>query len=188
MIIIDEIVVDEAILKTYFSCCLEICHGHCCATGDFGAPISEEDVKIIDKHLKAIEQYLPEENIKLIKKNGYTETYRSGSSCVESLYDNGPCVFSYKNKEITKCAIHTYCVNVGIDPVQIKPISCSLFPIRVIRLGKIISLRYCQYSECKSALRGSTPVFHTCKKALVKMLGKQWYKKLEKTFSQTGRT
>lgn len=178
MIIIDEIVVDDAILKTHFSCCLEICHGHCCATGDFGAPISEEDVEIIDKHLKAIEQYLPDKNIKIIKKNGYTETYRSGSLCIESLYDDGPCVFSYKHEGITKCAIHTYCVNTEIDPVQIKPLSCSLFPIRVIRLGKIISLRYCQYSECKPALGGSTPVFQTCKKGLIRMFDNQWYEKL----------
>ncbi len=179
MLIIDKIVVDEAILKTNFSCCLEVCHGTCCATGDFGAPISDDDVKIIDKHLKGIEQYLPAENIKLIRKNGYTETYRSGDLCVESLYDNGPCVFSYEHEGITKCAIHTYCVKNQIDPVQIKPISCSLFPIRVRRLGEIISLRYCQYSECKSALRGTIPVFQTCKKALIRMLGSQWYKKLE---------
>ena len=184
MLIIDKIVVDEAILKTNFSCCLEVCHGSCCATGDYGAPLNEEDVKIIDEHLKGIEQYLPEKNIKLIKKNGYAETYRSGSLSVESLYNDGPCVFSYNDGEITKCAIHTYCVNAKIDPAQIKPISCSLFPIRVRQLGEIISLRYCQYSECKSALRGSTPVFQTCKKSLIRMLGNQWFEKLEKCYEE----
>ena len=182
MIIIDEIVVDKAILKTSFSCCLETCHGTCCATGDFGAPLTKEDVGIIDKHLKGIKRYLPDKNIKLIEKNGYAETYRSGSLCVESLYDDGPCIFSYSDGEITKCAIHTYCLENQIDPVQIKPISCSLFPIRVRQLGKIISLKYCQYPECKSALKGTTPVFQTCKSALIRMFGNQWYEKLEKCY------
>jgi len=42
-------IVSEDILEKDFVCNLSKCHGACCVDGDAGAPLSEEETKIIEE-------------------------------------------------------------------------------------------------------------------------------------------
>ena len=44
MIIIDEILISDAVIDEHFLCNLKACKGACCWEGDFGAPLEKEEM------------------------------------------------------------------------------------------------------------------------------------------------
>ena len=49
MILIDDILVSDDVVKKDFVCNLQKCKGACCVEGDSGAPIEPEERKILKK-------------------------------------------------------------------------------------------------------------------------------------------
>ena len=175
---IDGISVSNDLHKIKFTCDLEKCKGACCTMeSEYGAPIHESEIKIIEDLLPAIWDYLPKKSQKEIKKNGFHE-FKEELHMIRSV-NNRDCVFVYYDNSIAKCAIEKAYYEGKVD--YVKPISCHLFPIRISDFGGPV-LRYEEYSECKDALikglNTNLSVAQFCALPLERAFGKDWKNKI----------
>ena len=61
MIAIDNVLLSDQVVEEQFVCDLNACKGGCCVDGDCGAPLTEEETKIIAKVYPTVKPYqLPE--------------------------------------------------------------------------------------------------------------------------------
>jgi hypothetical protein len=172
---VEDVLVRPEIAATKFACDLGKCKGACCTLeSPFGAPLAENEVKIIQDILPAVKKYLPEEHLKSLEIDGFYEVF-SGEVMTRTV-DKKSCVFVYFEGNIAKCAIEKAYINNEID--FRKPLSCHLFPIRVSVFGDQV-LRYEKFSECEPALengnKNNVTIAEFCKDSLVRAFGQNWY-------------
>lgn len=177
---IDSILVNTEIMETNFVCDLSKCKGACCTMESrYGAPLTEDEVEIINKYLPVIKEYLPIEHIREIEKNGFW--FRIYDEIMTRSLNNRACVFVTYEGDIAKCGIEKAYRDGKID--FIKPLSCHLFPIRISNFGGPV-LRFEKYSECSPALekgkKSLTKIFDFCRNALERAYGKDWFSKTKK--------
>jgi hypothetical protein len=175
---IDDVIVNNDIFDTKFTCDLAKCKGACCTMeSDYGAPVTRLEIDKIEKILDVVKKNLPKEHVKAIEKEGYWEE-KFGQLLTKSV-DKKSCVFVYFDGDIAKCGIEKAYREGKTD--FIKPLSCHLFPIRVSDLGGPI-LRYEEYSECQPALekgnKTKLSIFEFCKEALERKFNKSWIQKV----------
>lgn len=176
---IDGLLVNEEILTTKFTCDLSKCKGACCTMkSDYGAPVTDTEISMIDKNLGVIKEYLPSEHLKQIEKNGFWEE-KEGILMTRS-YKKQACVFVYYDGDIAKCGIERAYRDGRID--FLKPISCHLFPVRVRDFGGPV-LRFEKYDECSPALKKGQKtglnVLEFCNEALTRAYGSESIAKLQ---------
>ena len=70
MLQIDDTIISLDLLDECFVCDLDICKGICCIEGDDGAPLEEDEVRIIENLLPIIWDDLTEKSKAVIKKQG----------------------------------------------------------------------------------------------------------------------
>ncbi|MBI1305039.1 MAG: DUF3109 family protein [Bacteroidetes bacterium] len=177
MIIHEDTLISDELLSEHFACNLKACKGACCIEGDKGAPLSREEVEIIEKNLPEILNHLEEENREFIKENGFYEADFDGELVTTCLPD-GRCAFVRKgNDGVLTCGIeHTYYQN-RID--FIKPISCHLYPVRIREFETYTALNYHRWPICSPACdKGQMEgikVFEFVETALRRRFGDSWY-------------
>jgi hypothetical protein len=172
---VEDVLVRPEVADTYFACDLEKCKGACCTLeSEFGAPLLDEELKILEDILPIVKKYLPEEHIEEIEKNGFYAV-KSGEPMTQTI-NREACVFVYFDGDIAKCAIEKAFNNNEIS--FRKPLSCHLFPIRVSRFGDEV-LRYEKFSECHPALENGAKqkvtIAQFCKDSLIRAFGSNWY-------------
>lgn len=177
---IDDIFVNSELIETKFTCDLGKCKGACCTMeSQFGAPLLESEIEVIENILPIVKKYLPKKNIKVIEKKGFYE--EKMETLMTTSVDNRDCVFIYYEGDIAKCAIEKAYYNGEVDFK--KPISCHLFPIRVSDFGGPI-LRFEEYDICKCALekgkKTNLSVLEFCQESLGRAFGEEWLNKLKK--------
>ena len=155
----------------------------CCVEGDAGAPLSKEEVNILEKEIENINPYLTEEGKEVITQNGISTTDKDGDF-VTPLVKNKQCAFAtYTNEGIVSCGIEQ-AWKAGKTGFR-KPISCHLYPIRINQLKEYLALNYHQWDICspaiKCGLRSQTKIYEFLKDALIRRFGEQWYAELEIT-------
>jgi hypothetical protein len=175
---VDNIIINDEVFTTSFTCDLNACKGACCTMpSEFGAPITKKEINIVEKILDVIYDYLPEENVNCIKENGFWEE-KYDDLMIKSIKSKD-CVFSYYEGDVAKCAIEKAYFDDKID--FRKPISCHLFPIRINDFGGPV-LKFEEYDECKPALKlgekTGISVLEFCKDALIRAYGEDFYSKL----------
>lgn len=179
MIIVDEILVSDALKDTFFACNLHACHGDCCVEGDAGAPLEENEISILEDYLDDIKPYMDEEGIQVVEKTGVFD-YDIEGDYATPLVNDRACAFLYEENEIRYCAIEK-AWSEGKIPFQ-KPVSCHLYPIRLDKVGDTIAVNYHKWTICAPALvAGKTkgePLYVYLKAPLVRKFGNQWYEKL----------
>ncbi|WP_234697368.1 DUF3109 family protein [Candidatus Kryptonium thompsonii] len=186
-IFIDGIYVDPEIATSYFACDLDKCKGACCFMyGDFGAPLLEEEIEIIQDALPIVKKYLPERNIAYIEKNGFYE--KSDIGYATTCIDKKECVFVYWENGTAKCSFEKAFLKGEIS--FRKPASCHLFPLRNYGLngasigGEI--LKYVKINECEPAVKKgkkeNIKLYEFLKPALIRYFGQEWYNKMLKEF------
>jgi len=176
---LEKYIIDDRIFSVKFSCDLGKCKGACCTLkGAGGAPILNEEVKIIKKNLPVVEKYLSKENIDVIEKQGFLVGEKDDYS-INSV-DYKDCVFVFYEEGIAKCSFQKAYNNGETD--FIKPISCHLFPVRIYGRDRKI-IRYEELYECGDALdKGESEnlsVFEFAKIPLEREYGKEFYKELK---------
>ncbi|MEW6507732.1 MAG: DUF3109 family protein [Bacteroidota bacterium] len=176
---IDAVMINTELMELKFSCDLEKCKGACCTMeSEFGAPITQEEIEIIDRILPVVKEYLPGEHVNEINKNGFWIN-RFDQFMTRSL-NNRACVFVVFENEIAKCGIEKAFCDGKVDFV--KPISCHLFPIRINKFGGDV-IRFEKYDECSPALlkgiKKGTTVIDFCRDALERLYGREWFSKLK---------
>jgi hypothetical protein len=181
MLQIDDTIISLNLLDEYFSCDLAACKGCCCIEGDAGAPLEEDEVKIIEELLPVLWDDLPEKSKAVINKQGASYIDRDGEA-VTSIVDGRECVFTYTDeKGLCKCAIEKACREGKTD--FYKPVSCHLYPVRVQKYAHFTAVNYHEWSicDCARALgkKERVPAYRFLKEALVRKFGKAWFQQLE---------
>jgi hypothetical protein len=180
MIFFDNTLISLEIFKQQFICHLPKCHGSCCSEGDYGAPLTTEELEIIEANLGAIKTCMTGEGIEMLQEKGFHEPDPFGEPVTKCIR-NKDCIFAFKEGGIFKCAIER-AYEKGLCEFK-KPISCHLYPIRLGNLKDMVSVNYSEWSICKPALvhgkRNAMPLYVFLKEPLIRRFGENWYKELD---------
>lgn len=178
---IQDKIVSTQIFERQFVCDLTACKGACCIEGNGGAPVTKEEVDIMQVNLDKIRPYMRPEGIAAIEAHGVVyedEDFEPATTLV-----NGKeCAFVYFDQTNTaKCAIEKAHREGQID--FIKPISCHLYPIRTKQFNEYTALNYEKWDICEPACacgeKLDVPVYKFLKEPLIRAFGPEFYKELE---------
>jgi hypothetical protein len=178
---IQDKIVSTQIFERQFVCDLTACKGACCIEGNGGAPVTKEEVDIIEASLDKVLPYMRPEGIAAIEAQGVVyedEDFEPATTLV-----NGKeCAFVYFDQTNTaKCAIEKAHREGQID--FIKPISCHLYPIRTKQFNEYTALNYEIWDICEPACacgeKLDVPVYKFLKEPLIRAFGPNFYKELE---------
>jgi len=175
-------IVSEDIIEKDFVCNLNACKGECCIAGEAGAPLEENEVKIMYDIFKDVRPFLRPEGIEAIEAQG-TSIVREGE--LETPLVNGKeCAYvTFNDKGWASCGIED-AYNAGKVNWR-KPISCHLYPVRVQKYSSFSAVNYHRWPICDDACtlgnELKVPVYKFTKEALVRKFGEAWYAELEKT-------
>lgn len=187
MIKVGEVLVSDDIRDKEFVCNLEKCKGACCVEGDYGAPLEESELQILEDIYPIVKPYLTEKAIKTIEKEGTHTVDDDGELCTPVI-EGRECVYAaYDKKGILKCAIEQ-AYNDGKIKWK-KPISCHLYPIRVTAKKNFEALNYHKWHICSPACalgkELQVPVYKFLKDPLIRKYGQPWYEELTKVIEET---
>ncbi len=179
---IEDKLVSQELFDKHFVCNLSACKGACCVEGDDGAPLTMDEVELIENHIDDIKPYMTEAGIDMVDRKGVFYMDRDNEP-VTALVKGKDCVFVTLDAQgITKCGIEQAYREEKI-PFN-KPISCHLYPIRVKKYAKFESLNYDRWPICKPACQLGeelkVPVFKFLKEPLIRKYGAEFYAELEK--------
>lgn len=177
---IGDAIVASDIIEENFLCDLSACMGECCVEGDAGAPLEEEEVKIIEDLLSEVWDDLSPAAQAVIKEHGVAYRDHDGDM-VTSIVNGKDCVFTYYDeKGICKCAIEK-AYREGRTNFY-KPISCHLYPIRLQKYKDFTAVNYHRWSICKAAVllgkKEGLKVYEFLKEPLIRRFGEDWYNEL----------
>jgi len=181
MLQIDKTLISFDIFEKTFVCNLSACKGECCVEGDSGAPLEDDETKILEKIYPILEKFMTKSGIKAVKKQGKWIIDSDGDK-VTPLINNKECAYIYKdNNGIVFCAIEKAFLEKEID-FQ-KPVSCHLYPIRITKYKDFDAVNYESNKLCIPArINGEklgVPLYKFVKVPLIRKYGKEWYKQLE---------
>jgi hypothetical protein len=182
MIIIDDILISDAIIKEFFACQVAACKGACCWEGDEGAPLEENETTIIKEQLNAIKPFLDPEGLEAIEEAG--PFIRSNNKRINTpLLKSGACAYMLLEEGVAQCGIEK-AYNAGVTDFR-KPISCHLYPVRVTEDQELDfeALNYEIWDICSAACsngkKTKVRLFEFVKDALIRKYGEEFYERLQ---------
>jgi hypothetical protein len=174
-------VVSLELFEKKFVCDLNACKGACCIEGDAGAPITLEEIELLENDLDAIKPYMRPEGIAAIEKSGvfYMDW---DNEPVTTLVNGNECAFVYFDEQnITKCSIEQ--AHKDGKTTFKKPISCHLYPIRTKKYAQFEALYYNEWDICKPACACgeslNVNVFKFLKEPIIRAYGEEFYQEME---------
>ena len=174
---IEDIILSTELFERKFVCDLNACKGACCVQGDSGAPLTVEEVDILEEIYDQVVPYMRPEGIAAVEEQGVFYMDFSNEPAT-TLVNGAECAFVYFDEQgITKCAIEKAHLEGKTD--WKKPISCHLYPIRVKQMGEMTALNYSQWDICEPACACgeslNVPVFRFLKEPLIRAFGQPFY-------------
>ncbi len=178
---VDNLLLEKELFTKKFVCDLNACKGACCVQGDAGAPLTLEEIDIIERDLEEIKPFMTVEGSDVVTNNGvfYMDVENEP---VTALIDGGICAFAIEDDGgVVKCAIERAYEHKKTS--FIKPISCHLYPIRVKRLHERKVLVVDNWNICNPACslgeQLNVPVYKFLKAPIVRAFGEGFYKDLQ---------
>ncbi len=183
---IGDKIVSTQLFKQEFVCDLNACKGACCIEGDAGAPLTVEEVSILEDDLINIKPFMRQEGIDVVDKNGVFYMDQENEP-VTSLVNGAECAFVYFDANgTTKCAIEK--ANKEGKTDFKKPISCHLYPIRIKQFKNVKALNYDRWSICSDACalgeHLAVPVYKFLKEPIIRAFGAPFFQELEAVDSE----
>lgn len=181
MLIHKNTIISQDVINEAFVCDLSRCKGICCVEGEYGAPLENDEIPVIQNDLENIIPFMDKAAVNEVEKRGFYEVDPDGEK-VTNCIDKKACVFAVKeNDGIYKCAIEQ-AHNNGKSRLK-KPVSCHLYPVRLSKVGDNTAVNYDRWEICSPACElGSSlkvPVYRFVKDALIRKFGENWFKELE---------
>lgn len=170
---IGDILVSEDVVEEFFACDYPVCKGVCCIEGDAGAPVDESELEGLERQYPRFSDLMLPAGRDAVSLNGFFEVDRDGDLVTPLVPGSGVCAYAHFAEDgsclcsIEKCGC-------------IKPISCSLYPIRVTKLtGGGLALNLHRWDICKCAYekgrREGVRVYQFLKNPLVQAFGADFY-------------
>lgn len=180
MIEIDDKIVSADLLRCGFRCDLQSCKGACCVEGNAGAPLEESEAQVLESEWEHYKPFMTAEGIEAVERQGFA-VRDCEDDLTTPLVNDAECAYSYTENGITLCAIER-AWREGRTPFR-KPISCHLYPIRVVRFSNgTIGLNYHRWDVCRSARtcgrKEGIPVYKSLKEPIVRAFGEDFYNAL----------
>lgn len=181
MIEIDDKIVSLDLLRECFLCDLPRCKGLCCVEGNAGAPLEAEEVELLKAEYEHYKPYLTGEGIAAIEQQGFMVPDEEGD-LTTPLVNGAQCTYAYTENGITLCAVER-AYREGRCGFR-KPISCHLYPIRVVRFSNgTLGLNYHRWEVCQPAVacgrKAGIPVYKALREPIIRRFGEEFYKALE---------
>lgn len=175
-------IVSEDILKEDFVCNLSACKGACCIAGDAGAPLEEEETKILEEIYPQVKPFLRKEGIEAIEAQG-TSMIGEDGGFETPLINGADCAYvTFDSRGTALCGIEE-AYNQGEISWK-KPVSCHLYPVRVQDYSEFSAVNYHEWHICDDACslgkELQVPIYKFTKAALIRKFGEDWYQELEK--------
>ena len=185
---VGNVLLSSDILTQCFCCDLEKCKGQCCVEGDAGAPVTLEEIDLLEESLDTVWHDMTAAAQAVVDKQGvaYPDTdgemvtsIVAGRDCIFTCYENGVCLCALE--KAFREGRSKFC----------KPISCALYPIREkVFSNGTVGLNYNRWDVCRDAVEKGNllqlPVYRFLKDPLVRRFGEQWYEELEQVAAQLG--
>ncbi len=180
MLIVQNAIVSEDVVDRCFCCDLAQCKGCCCVEGDFGAPLLEEEIPILEQILSQVRPYMTEEGRRVVDNEGVSSLDNAADPCTP-LVDNRECAYvAWGSDGTAYCAIEQAYRNGCI--AFPKPVSCHLYPIRVDDFGEFTAVNYHEWDVCSCArIKGKEtgiPLYRYLEQPLIRRFGQSWYDEL----------
>lgn len=175
-------IVSEDLFQEDFACNLSACKGECCVAGEAGAPLNEEEAKLLKGIFPEVKPFLRPEGIAAIEKQG-THVQNEWGELETPLVNGAECAYvRFSDNGTALCGIESAYRAGKID--WKKPISCELYPVRVQEYAEFSAVNYHRWPICDDACtlgkELQMPVYKFTKAALIKKFGEDWYSELEK--------
>lgn len=184
MIRVQNVILSEDIATAKFACDVTKCKGACCVVGDAGAPVSRDEIPVLNKAFKKLNNNLSTEARRVAENEGVVQGNNQNGfqiSCVET----GECIFVEKKENgVATCAIQNSYYKGDFN--WEKPISCHLYPVR---LKKIAGFEYANFeyipslcsAGCDNGKAEGVRLYEFLERSLTRRYGEKWYKELKKT-------
>ena len=178
------ILISSDIITECFCCDYEKCKGICCVEGDAGAPVTMDEIAAIEETLDTVWPDLSASAQSVIDKQGVAYADQDGEmvtsivrgkDCVFTCYDGDNCLCALEKAAREKAAANHSQFSI-LNSQFVKPISCSLYPIREKNFGNgLIGLNYNRWDVCRDAVeKGKAlglPVYQFLKEPLIRRFG-----------------
>ena len=149
MIEIDDKIVSADLLRECFACDLAACKGICCVEGNAGALLEIDEVDTLEREYPNYRPCMTAEGIEAVERQGFMVVDEDGD-LTTPLVNGAECAYAYRENGVTLCAIEKAWME-GKTSFR-KPISCHLYPIRVMRFSNgTVGLNYHRWSVCAPA-------------------------------------
>lgn len=183
MIQINDTLVSLDVVEKYFECDLDSCLGECCVEGDAGAPLLPEEKERLDALLSKILPHLLPAAQEVVREQGVSYVDEEGD-LVTSIVNGKDCVFTcYAPGGKCLCVLEK--LRREGNGEFFKPISCSLYPIRIKDYGGMTAVNYHRWKICKCAeilgRKNGVRVYEFLKEPLIRRFGERWYEELALT-------
>ncbi|MBQ9660798.1 MAG: DUF3109 family protein [Bacteroidales bacterium] len=184
MIQIGDILVSEDVVTEFFACDYTVCRGACCIEGDSGAPLDECELERLERDYPAYSGLMTPEGRAAVDAKGFFEVDRDDDIVT-------PLVSPQEGSSVPAeaCAFCHFgpageCLCAIEKAGRTKPVSCSLYPIRVTKLtGGGLALNVHHWDICKPAFekgaREGVHVWQFLKNPLTNAFGEDFYQALD---------
>jgi hypothetical protein len=170
------------VFEKQFVCDIGSCKVACCVEGDDGAPLTMEEVSIIEDDLDKFKPYMRKEGIEAVAHTGVFYMDQDNEP-VTTLVNGGACAFvNFNEQGVAKCSIEE--AYEDGETAFIKPISCHLYPIRVSKLSKYEALNFNSWHLCNPACRLGESLqvktYRFLKEPIIRQWGNSFFEELIK--------
>ncbi len=173
---IGDILVSEDVVTEYFACDYGKCRGACCIIGDSGAPMEEDEPDLVEREYPEFKDLMSPGGRAAVDEKGFFEIDRDGDIVTPLVDGSCECAYCHFGPEgECLCAIEMR----GLK----KPVSCSLYPIRVTRLtGGGLALNLHRWDICADAFKKGRAehirVYEFLRRPLSERFGEEFYEAL----------
>lgn len=181
MLQIQDTLVTLDLAEQFFCCDLSKCLGACCIEGDAGAPVTEDEVKEIERVLPEVEADMMPRAIEEVRANGVAYTDVEGD-LVTTILDDRNCAFTcYAPGGVCLCALEKAYREGRTD--WKKPASCSLYPLRIKEFPTFTAVNYHRWKICRDAealgRKKGIRLYQFLREPLIARFGADWYAELQ---------
>lgn len=182
MIQIDDKIISLELFTARFCCDLGVCRGECCVEGNAGAPLEVEEVALLEQEWDNYVPYMTPQGRRAVEAQGLAVLDGDGDLTTPLVAAGAECAFTIRERGVTWCAIEKAWTE-GRTRFR-KPISCHLYPIRLVKLSEeLTGLQYHRWEVCRAAevlgTKRGEPLYRTLKEPIIRRFGENFYRTME---------